>query len=104
MGWRSQVQYDPDLTGPRALIAAVDDAGFEASLDATRRATDLQANSKVLTDVEGDISARSIERTHHDVACQHRCKHKTHALHISTILVCAVSQHNIRPEPARAWL
>ena len=32
------MQYDPDATGPRALIGAVDDAGFEASLDVTRHA------------------------------------------------------------------
>ena len=25
-----QVQYNPDATGPRHLIAAVEDAGFEA--------------------------------------------------------------------------
>ena len=40
-GVHEQVQYDPDVTGPRALIAAVDDAGFEASLNVTRRVLDL---------------------------------------------------------------
>lgn len=31
-----QVHYDPELTGPRDLIAAVDDVGFEADLAVNR--------------------------------------------------------------------
>ncbi len=31
-----QVQYNPDVTGPRDLISAVDDAGFEAQLVVAR--------------------------------------------------------------------
>ena len=32
-----QVQFDPDLTGPRHLIQAVEDAGFDAQVaDADR--------------------------------------------------------------------
>jgi len=31
-----QVQYDPDVTGARSLISAVDDAGFEATLAVAR--------------------------------------------------------------------
>ena len=32
-----QVDYDPDMTGPRAMLEAVDDAGFEAELITDRR-------------------------------------------------------------------
>lgn len=32
-----QVDYDPDTTGPRAMLEAVDDAGFEAELITDRR-------------------------------------------------------------------
>ena len=32
-----QVEYDPDVTGPRAMLAAVDDIGFEAELITDRR-------------------------------------------------------------------
>ena len=35
-GLYAQVQYDPEVTGPRDLIRAVDDAGFEGSLNTTR--------------------------------------------------------------------
>ena len=31
-----QVQYNPDVTGPRDLISAVDEAGFEATLAVAR--------------------------------------------------------------------
>ena len=32
-----QVQFDPDITGPRALIEAVQDAGFDAHIVDTDR-------------------------------------------------------------------
>ncbi len=32
-----QVEYDPDVTGPRAMLAAVDDIGFESELMTDRR-------------------------------------------------------------------
>lgn len=37
-GWRAlQIQFDPDQTGPRLLIEAVDDAGFDAQVIETDR-------------------------------------------------------------------
>ena len=32
-----QVEYDPDVTGPRAMLSAVDDIGFEAELITDKR-------------------------------------------------------------------
>ncbi len=37
-----QVEYDPDETGPRAMLAAIDDIGFEAELMTDRRYVDEQ--------------------------------------------------------------
>lgn len=35
--WEVQVQFDPDVTGPRAVIEAIQDAGFDARIVDTDR-------------------------------------------------------------------
>lgn len=35
--WEMQVQFDPDITGPRAVIEAIQDAGFDARIVDTDR-------------------------------------------------------------------
>jgi Holliday junction resolvase len=44
-----QVHYNPDLTGPRDLISAVDDAGFEATLAVARCGSGVDQTPDVVT-------------------------------------------------------